>query len=117
MNPEEIYELCTSLPHAEACFPFDEVTLVFKVGGRMFAVNPLDKPDMLILKCDPERAVELRERYGGIAPAWHFNKKHWNMIDLKGSVPRPLITEMTTHSYNLVTGKLPRRIKEELGIY
>ncbi len=81
----------------------------------MFALLPLDKPDIIIVKCDPERALELRERYSGIDPAWHFNKKHWNQMSLS-TVPQPLIEELVAHSYSLVAAKLPRHIKAELNI-
>ncbi len=116
MNTEEIYTYCMSLPHAEDTFPFDQVNLVFKVGGKMFALLPLDKPEIIIVKCDPERAIELRERYAGINAAWHFNKTHWNQMDLTGSVPNALIEELIRHSYDLVVAKLTRKVKASLNL-
>lgn len=118
MNCEEIYELCMSMPHAVAKFPFDEHTLVITVADKMFAVIPLDRRDILIVKCNPERAVELRERYNGIEGAFHFNKKHWNQIALADSdVPPEIIKESLLHSYRLVYGKLPRKTRETLPIH
>lgn len=114
MSCEDAYCYCMSFPGAEETFPFDRHTLVIKVGGRMFAVLPLDKPDIIVVKCDPERALELREDYFGIQPAWHFNKKHWNMMDLGGSVPENLLRELITHSYELVVRQLPRSLRDEL---
>lgn len=114
MNIEQVYSYCMSLPHAEEAFPFDRNTLVFRVAGKMFAVLPLEKPDLLIVKCDPVRAIELRERYSGINPAWHFNKTHWNQIDLSGSVAVTLICELIKHSYDVVIAKLPRKVRQQL---
>ncbi len=116
MNAEEVYSLCASLPYSEATFPFDQVNLVFKVGGKMFALMPLDKPEIIVVKCNPERAIELRERYSGINAAWHFNKKHWNQIELTGTVPTTLIKELIAHSYELVVNKLPRKIREGMSL-
>lgn len=114
MNCEEIYDFCRNLPEAEETFPFDKTSLVMKVRGKMFALLPLDNPVTISVKCDPERAIELRERYAGINPAYHFNKKHWNMMDLTGSVPRQLILELIAHSYNLVVASLPRAARSGL---
>lgn len=113
MTCEDAYRYCLTLPHAEACFPFDQQTLVMKVGGRMFAVLPLEKSDLLITKCDPDRAIDLRDAYEGIQPAWHFNKKHWNMIVLT-MVPEGLVRELIDHSYQLVISKLPLKIRRTL---
>lgn len=101
MNCEEAYAYLTTLPHAEATFPFDDVSLVMKVGGKMFALLPLDAPDGITLKCDPERAIELRERYASVKPAWHFNKKHWNTVFF---APRCLPTSRYANSSTTLTG-------------
>jgi predicted DNA-binding protein (MmcQ/YjbR family) len=88
MNIEELREYCLNLKGTTEEFPFDEVTLVLKVQGKMFALIPLDNPETQIaLKCDPERAITLREEYESIVPAWHFNKKHWNTV--KSTLPFP----------------------------
>lgn len=116
MNPEDVYVMCMSFPHAVDTLPFDDSTLVFKVGGKMFALYPLENPHLLMVKCDPIRAVELRELYPEINAAWHLNKKHWNQIDISGSLPSSLIREMVAHSYSLVVAKLPRKTKDQFNI-
>ncbi len=115
LNVETIREYCIQKPFTTEEFPFDDVTLIFKVGGKMFAMIPLDEPRLVIsLKCSPERSVELREKYDSIQPAYHMNKRHWNMIFIDGSVPKELIIELIDHSYDLVFNKLPRKKQSEL---
>lgn len=89
-------------------FPFDEVTLVFKVGGKMFALCALDTlVTQVNLKCDPERSIALREHYHAILPGYHMNKNHWNTLILDGSIPLTLVKELIDHSYNLILQSLP----------
>ncbi len=114
MNIEEVYEFCLAIPGACVEFPFDNSTLVFKVMNKMFAVLPLEKKDLLIVKCDPEKAIDLRERYCDINPAWHFNKKYWNQINLSGSVKDSLVKELIMHSYEQVLEKLPKYLRVQL---
>jgi len=115
MNIEELHEYCLSRKGATACFPFDEVTLVFKVQGKMFALIPLDDPELQIaLKCDPEKSVQLRDQYTEISPARHFSKKYWNSVRITSSISLKLLEELINHSYDLVVAKLPRKLKEEL---
>ncbi|HQA76459.1 MAG TPA: MmcQ/YjbR family DNA-binding protein [Salinivirgaceae bacterium] len=115
LNVETIREYCIQKLFTTEEFPFDDVTLIFKVGGKMFAMIPLDNPRLVIsLKCSPERSVELREKYDSIQPAYHMNKRHWNMIFIDGSVPKQLIIELIDHSYELVFNKLPRKKQSEL---
>lgn len=115
MNIEELREYCLSLKGTTECFPFDEVTLVFKVMGKMFALIPLDEPEpQIALKCNPEKAVQLRETFGAITPAYHFNKKYWNKVRLSPTVSRELVEELIIHSYDEVVNKLPKKVKEEL---
>ena len=95
-------------------FPFDDSTLVFKVAGKIFACMPLEKPGMLALKCDADYALELRERYSSIEPAWHLNKKYWNQLDIE-QLPDALVCELIDHSYDEVLKKLPRKIREKYG--
>ena len=116
MNIEEIYTYCLSLPQAQETFPFDQTTLVFKVGGKMFALLSLERPDIIMVKCDPERAIDLRERHTDINPAWHLNKKHWNQMDFTRHLPQQLIEELILHSYQLVVAKLPRKTREALNL-
>ena len=114
MNIEELREYCISKKGATECFPFDEVTLVFKVGEKMFALTNLDGEPSINLKCDPERAIELREKYSSIEPGYHMNKAHWNTVYLNGSVPEKLIKELIDHSYSLIFDSLSRSKKEEV---
>lgn len=116
MNVEEIYAFCGSLPAAVAKFPFDQQTLCMTVADKMFAVLPLEKPDIIIVKCDPELAIELRERHAEINPAWHFNKKHWNQIDISGTLPREIIEEQILHSYRLIIAGLTAKKRKELNL-
>lgn len=105
---------CLTKPLAMEETPFDEKTLCFKVGGKIFAIIDIESPDSANLKCDPEKAIELREEYSGILPGFHINKKHWNTVLMDGSVPDLLILELIDHSYGLVWAGLPKKIKETL---
>ena len=106
MNIEEFREYCMSKPGVTEEFPFDEVTLVFKVAGKVFVLTNLDGDWSLNLKCDPERAIELREEYPAIQPGYHMNKVHWNTVMMDGSLSQKLILELIDHSYQLVVDKL-----------
>ena len=97
-------------------FPFDYVTLVFKVKGKIFILLSLDdNPTELNLKCDPELALNLRERFESVRPGYHMNKKHWNTVVMDGSIPTKEILKMIDHSYDLVVKGLPKgkRVKEK----
>lgn len=115
MNIEAFRETCLSYKGAEETFPFDEVTLVFKVMGKMFALLPLnDEIPRANLKADPEWSVELRESHHQIIPGWHMSKKHWNTVYLEDGLDDKLIAEMIKHSYDLVVSKLTKKLKQEL---
>jgi len=115
MNIEEVREHCIGHVAVTESFPFDEHTLVFKVMNKMFALMPLERGNSISLKCDPEYALELRERYPEeIEAAWHMNKTHWNSVVLNGTVGRKLIEELVTHSYELVVSKLKKADKAVL---
>jgi predicted DNA-binding protein (MmcQ/YjbR family) len=114
MNIEELREYCISKKGVTESFPFDEVTLVFKVGGKMFALSNLDGEPSVNLKCDPERAVELREQYSSVVPGYHMNKLHWNTVYLDRSVPEQLLRELIYLSYDLVFVSLPKPKREEV---
>lgn len=115
MNVEELREYCLSLKGATEEFPFDDVSLVLKVQNKMFGLIPLDNPETQIsIKCDPERAIALREEYSAIVPAWHFNKKHWNTVYIQPSISTDMLCELIQHSYNLVVSGLPKKLREEL---
>lgn len=114
MNAEEIREYCIRKPAVTESFPFDEVTLVFKVKNKMFALVSLDGDLRISLKCDPEEAIELREKHPEIIPGYHLNKALWNTIDLCGSLSMKIIQEMIDKSYALIVESLPKKIREEL---
>lgn len=105
MNIEEIRAYTLTKTAVEECFPFGNETLVFKIKGKIFLLAALQAHPLRInLKCDPETAIELRERYSCILPGYHMNKKHWNTIVLDGSLPHNQVTGMIDDSYNLVSG-------------
>ena len=114
MNIEAFRDLCLSLPGTTEEFPFGEDTLVFKVAGKMFALTDIELFDSINLKCDPEKAVELRERYDGVLPGYHMNKKHWNTVLTDGSLPDKLLKELILDSYELVKAGLPKKLRETL---
>lgn len=114
MSPETIRSYCLAKKGTSECMPFDEETLVFKVCGKMFALLSLDEPTGLNLKCNPERAIELREQYTAITPGYHMNKSLWNTVLLDGSLGSKLIFELIDHSYNEVVAKLPLKVRAGL---
>jgi predicted DNA-binding protein (MmcQ/YjbR family) len=115
MNIEEIREFCLSKSGATESLPFNDTALVFKVG-KMFALLDLSEDSRgITLKCDPELAVELRERYAEVTPAWHFNKVHWNGIILTGSITDTQLKEWIDHSYEIVRKSLNKKQREALG--
>lgn len=114
MHIEEFRAYCISKKGITEEFPFDEHTLVFKVMGKMFALVGLERiPSQANLKCDPERAIALREEYDGdIIPGYHMSKVHWNTLIL-GNLPPKLIVELVDHSYDLVVSKFTKKLKAE----
>ena len=114
MNIEEYRDYCLSKKGVTESFPFDESTLVFKVGGKMFALSGITNFSHINLKCDPQKSLDLREKYVGIIPGFHMNKKHWNSVATNEGVPDKIIIELIDHSYNLVYQKLPKKIKESI---
>ncbi len=116
MDIEEIIAYCLSKKGAEESFPFDETTLVIKVGGKIFILISLEGDLWINLKCDPDRAIELRESNPAISPGYHMSKKHWNTVVLDGSMTRKLLFEMIDHSYELVFESLSTKIKSELNM-
>lgn len=116
MNIEEFREYCLSKKYVTESFPFDEVTLVFKVANKMFALVGLEHhPSTVNLKCDPEKAIELRAQYSEIIEGYHMSKKHWNTITIEGNIPNKLIIELINHSYDLVVKSLTKKLQKELG--
>ncbi|MDF1816157.1 MAG: MmcQ/YjbR family DNA-binding protein [Verrucomicrobiales bacterium] len=117
MFADEIREYFLSKPATTEEQPFGPDVLVYKVKNKMFATLGFDESDghgRTNLKCDPDRAVELRETYEAILPGYHMNKRHWNTLILNGSIPPQTIRELADHSYDLVVAGLPKKIREEL---
>lgn len=114
MNIEELRSYCLSKLAATESFPFDDVTLVFKVKNKMFSIISLDGDLRISLKCNPERAIGLREEYPAIIPGYHLNKRLWNTINIDGSLSIDLIKELIDHSYDLIVESLTKNLKEEL---
>ncbi len=112
MNIESFRTYCLAKPEVTEGFPVDNQTLVFKVLGKMFALTDVDKFVSVNLKCDPEKAVLLRERYSGVLPGYHMNKRHWNTVLMDGSVDDPLVITLVDHSYDLVVAKLPKKDRQ-----
>lgn len=109
MDLAEMIGCCMSLPEVEETTPFGPDALVYKVAGKMFAVtDPQRVPVGINLKCDPERALDLRDQYDAIQPGWHMNKRHWNTVELNGSLPTALLHDLVEHSYRLVVAGLKK---------
>jgi predicted DNA-binding protein (MmcQ/YjbR family) len=114
VNIEEYRDYCLSLTGTTEGFPFDEKILVFKVCGKMFALTNVDEFKSINLKCDPEYAIELREKFHAVHAGYHMSKKHWNTINMDGSLSTQQIQEWITHSYDLVVKGLPKKVRMEL---
>lgn len=114
MNIEELREYCLSLPLATEYMPFKDEYLIFRVYDKWFAVIPLNDPDLKIsLKCSPDHAIELRERYNSVTAAWHFNKKYWNSIGMNGDMNDATVKQWIRHSIDEVVRKLPKTTRLE----
>ena len=111
MNIESFVEYCMSKKKVSENFPFDETTLVLKVLDKMFALTNLEGSFSVNLKCEPEKAIELREKYEAVAPGFHMNKKHWNTIIIDGSISDEILKSWVDDSYNLVVTKMTKKQK------
>jgi predicted DNA-binding protein (MmcQ/YjbR family) len=110
MNIEDLQQFCLSLPEVEETLPFGPDTLVFKVQGKVFLLAGLDQsPVSFNVKCDPEKAIELREAYPAVQPGYHMNKKHWNTVTADGSIPASLLKEWIRESYELVKPRAKKK--------
>lgn len=121
MNIQQLYDFCLAKKGVTEHFPFDEDTLVFKVGGKMFCLTSLQEwekgnPSMN-LKCDPDKALELRAEYEAIRPGYHMSKIHWNSVDLGKDVSDKMIIELINHSYELVFKSLTKKLQNEVLNY
>jgi predicted DNA-binding protein (MmcQ/YjbR family) len=115
MTRDDVLEVCSALPGSVEDAPFGDEVAVFKVGGKMFALVMLvGEPGSVNLKCDPDWALELRARHDAVRPGYHMNKRHWNTVDLDGTVDDEDLREMIDHSYDLVVGSLPRKQRAAL---
>lgn len=116
MDIVEFREFCLSLPDVEETLPFDDTTLVYKVGGRMFAMISLERPDHFAVKCDPERAIILRDRYPQVTAGWHLNKRHWNDVRFEGRLGDEALRGEIRHSYMLVVRQnvTPKALREQI---
>jgi predicted DNA-binding protein (MmcQ/YjbR family) len=121
MTPDEVRAYLLAKPGAWEDMPFGPEAVVYKVKSKMFALTPADaqalreQPFYVVLKCDPTWAMLLRDTYPAITGAWHFNKRHWNSVDLDGTVPDDEVREMIDRSYALVVKNLPKRERAKLG--
>lgn len=115
MNIEDIYNYCLTFPTSEDCMPFDDVTLVFKVMGKVFALIPTDAVRLSVaLKCDPDYAIELRDRYpNNVEGAFHMNKKYWNTVYVDGEMTPDVVCQLIRHSVDEVIRKLPKYKQQE----
>ncbi|MBD0401133.1 MmcQ/YjbR family DNA-binding protein [Flammeovirga sp. EKP202] len=114
MNIEDFRDYCLNKRSVTEDFPFDEKTLVFKVAGKMFALTDIDNFESFNVKCDPELALEMRDRYNAVKAGYHMNKKHWNTITVLSDLPESEMYKAIDHSYDLVYNKLPKKIREEI---
>jgi len=114
LNVEELRDYCLLKSGVTEGFPFGEDTLVFKVGEKLFLLISLEQSNRFNVKCDPEWAVELRERYSEVTPGYHMNKVHWNTVYTDGNLTEKLLHEMIDHSYELVLKSLPKKIRDEI---
>jgi predicted DNA-binding protein (MmcQ/YjbR family) len=119
MHIEQLRNFCIAKKGVTEHFPFDDVTLVFKVMGKMFLLTGLDSwengDQKMNLKCDPDKAIELRGTYEDITAGWHMSKKHWNTVALNtGSISDDFSKELINHSYELVVKGLTKKMQQEL---
>jgi predicted DNA-binding protein (MmcQ/YjbR family) len=113
---ERVMAACTAKPGSVEYYPFGDGVAVYKVAGKMFALVPVaEEPPSISLKCDPDLAESLRDRYAGITPGYHLNKRHWNTVALDGSVPGDEVTELIDQSYDLVVASLTRAQRNQLA--
>lgn len=115
MDVELVRSYCMQKLSVTESFPFNDTALVFKVADKMFALLNLEYPQSINLKCDPAKALELREEFEEIKPGYHMNKKHWNTLELTGTLSNKLIEELIDHSYELVVSKLTLKQQRELN--
>lgn len=116
MNIEEFRDYCIAKEGVTEEFPFDEKTLVFKVLGKMFVLCDVDLFTSINVKCDPDYALELRERYSAVRAGYHMSKKHWNTVEIDGSISDDLLKQWIDDSYTLVVQKMPKKLRSQLNL-
>ncbi len=118
MDLETFYEYCLSKKGVTEHFPFDQDILVFKVGGKIFALSSLKQWELgkpsVNLKCNPDLAKEWRAQFEAIQPGYHMNKNHWNTVVLSSEISVLFLKEMIDHSYGLVFNSLTKKLQQEL---
>ncbi len=114
MSFDSFFDYCISKKAVIEAFPFDQKTLVFKVGGKMFALADIVEFESVNLKCEPQKAIELRECYIAVQPGYHMSKKHWNTVQLQSDVDDKLLMELIDHSYDLVVASLSKKVRNEI---
>jgi predicted DNA-binding protein (MmcQ/YjbR family) len=114
MNVEKYRAYCLSLKGAKEGMPFDDKHLVFTVKGKMFSSTNLETFELINVKCEPEKAIELREQFNAVIPGYYMNKRHWNSIKMDGSISDEQIQKWIANSYRLVISNLPKKIQKEL---
>jgi len=115
MDIEKYREFCLSLKEATEGTPFDEKTLVFSIRGKMFSSTNIETFEIINVKCEPEKAIELRELFEAVIPGYYMNKKHWNSIKMDNTISDQQIQEWIENSYELVVSTLPKKVQKELG--
>jgi predicted DNA-binding protein (MmcQ/YjbR family) len=116
MHVEILREYCLQKKAVEETFPFDNVTLVFKVAGKMFCLIGLDNPKSCNLKCDPEKAIELRQEFEAVKPGFHMSKTHWNTVTFNLDLNDKEILTLIDHSYELVVNSLTKKLRREFEL-
>lgn len=111
MDVEELRIFCLSLPFTSEDMPFDEDVLAFRVHGKIFALTSISKNDSVNLKCDPEKAIQLREEFNAVQPGYHMNKKHWNTVFFNLDLTDSEIKALVQHSYDLIYNSLPKKLR------
>lgn len=114
MEVSSYIEYCLSLPYTEESFPFNETTIVFKIGNKIFSLANIESFESFNVKCDPEMAIDLRARYAEVRPGFHMNKRHWNTVEVNGHIADSLLKEWILNSYNLVKSSLSKKVLAEL---
>ena len=122
MNIEDFRNYCLSLPGVEETMPwatdkneYNRGLLCFSVAGKWFCFVHIDEFEFCNLKCPPEQAETLRERYEGIHPGWHMNKRHWNSVYFRSDVPESKVFELVRLAYDTVVAGLPKAVRESIG--